>query len=81
MFFGNLAKSCKKIGLESANNSGVDCVRVCVSGGGCARGHVVDRAGSSALVADRSAVGADGVWSGGDQRGGAEEGGALPGGG
>lgn len=56
-------------------------VCACVSGGGRERGHVVDRAGSSAVVADGSAVGADGVWSGGDQRGGAEEGGALSGGG
>lgn len=41
----------------------------------------MDRAGSSALLADCSAVGADGVWSGGDQCGGSEEGSALPGGG
>lgn len=51
------------------------------SGGRRARGHVVDRAGSSALAPDGSAVGADGVRSGGDQRGGAEESGALSGGG
>lgn len=47
------------------------------SGGGSARGHVLDRASSFAVVTDGAAAGADGLRAAGDQRGGAEEGGAL----
>lgn len=54
---------------------------VAPSGGGGARGHVVDRAGATAVAADGQAAGADGVRHAGDLLRRAEEGGALPGGG
>ncbi len=46
-------------------------------GGGGARGHVLDRACSLALLTNSAAAGADGLRAAGDQRGGSEEGGPL----